>query len=103
MIAVVDHHAERRVVIGAATAAREGRRFVHGDALAAPGKAHRGRKPGKSSPDDMDGARHNRWLTPGRNAGRSREGGPGECGPAFAALPSRAPPGGRGSSDKRGP
>ncbi len=34
MIAVVDRHADRRVVIGAATAAGEGGRFVHHHALA---------------------------------------------------------------------
>jgi hypothetical protein len=46
MIAIVDHHVELRVVIGAAAPARLSRRLVHSDVLAARGEADGGGKAG---------------------------------------------------------
>ncbi len=58
MIAVVDRHAERSVVIGAAAAAGEGRRLVHDDPLAAPRELDRGRQAGETGTDNVHRARH---------------------------------------------
>ena len=58
VIAVVDHHAELRIVIGAAAPARLPGRLMHDDALAPLGEANRGGEAGKSGTDDVDGARH---------------------------------------------
>ena len=58
VIAVVDHHVELRIVIGAAAPARLPGRLVHDDALAALGEANRGGKAGEPGADDMDRARH---------------------------------------------
>ena len=58
VIAVVDHHAELRIVIRAATSARLARRLVHDDTLAPFAQANRGGEAGKPGTDDVDGARH---------------------------------------------
>ncbi len=58
MIAVVDGHADRGVVIGAAAAAGERGRLVHDHVVAARGKLERGRQAGKAGADDVDGAAH---------------------------------------------
>ena len=58
VIAVVDHHAELRIVIGAAAPARLSRRLVHDDALAPLAQPNRGGEAGESGADDVDGARH---------------------------------------------
>ena len=58
VIAVVDHHVERRVMIGPAAPAGLAGGLVHHDACAARRKAHRRGKTGKSGTDDMDRLRH---------------------------------------------
>ena len=58
MIAVVDGHAERGIVIGAAAAARERGGLVHHDLPAAFSQRHRGGEPGEAGTDDVDGRRH---------------------------------------------
>ena len=58
VIAVVDHHVERRVVVGAATSARLAGGLVDDDARPARREAHRGGEPGKSGTDDVDRAGH---------------------------------------------
>lgn len=58
VIAVVDHHAERSVVIGPAAAAGERGCLVQHDASAASGKPHRRGKAGKSGADDMNRRSH---------------------------------------------
>ena len=58
VIAVVDHHAELRIVIGAAAPARLPRRLMHDDALAPFAQANRGGKAGESGAYDVDGTRH---------------------------------------------
>ena len=54
MIAVVDGHAERGVVIGTAAAAGERGCFVHNHALAARRQLKRGGQSGKAGADDVD-------------------------------------------------
>ena len=56
MRAVVDHHAGDVVVIGAATAARLSRRFMHDDAAALRRQAHGGSETGEAGADDVNGA-----------------------------------------------
>ena len=58
MVAVVDLHVERWIVIGAAAAAGLTGGLVHGDARAALGETHRGREPGEAGADDVDRPRH---------------------------------------------
>ena len=59
MIAVVDHHVERGIVIGAAAAAGLIGRFMHDDALAGLREPHRGGEAGNPGADNMDdGERH---------------------------------------------
>jgi hypothetical protein len=65
VIAVVDRHTERSIVIGTAAAAGENGRLVQHDASAAGGKPHRRGKAGKSGADDMN--RRGHWqvcITP---------------------------------------
>ncbi len=58
VIAVVDHHAELRIVIGAAAPAGLPGRLVHDHALGLRREANRGGEAGQSGADDVDGARH---------------------------------------------
>jgi hypothetical protein len=62
MIAVVDRHADRGVVIGTAAAAGERGGFVHHDAIAARGKFDRCGQAGKPGADNMDGASHHSMI-----------------------------------------
>ena len=63
VIAVVDRHAERGIVIGAAAAAGERRGLVHDDAVAARGQLQRGGQSGKAGADDVDGSVHRACIT----------------------------------------
>ena len=54
VIAVVDRHAERSIVIGPAAAAGEGGRLVHDHASAARGKPQRRGQAGKAGADDVN-------------------------------------------------
>jgi hypothetical protein len=58
VVAVVDHHVERRIMIRPAAAAGLAGGFVHDDARAVRRKAHRSGEPGKSGTDDVYRARH---------------------------------------------
>jgi hypothetical protein len=62
MISIVDGHADRRIVIGAAAAASESRGFMHDDALAARGEPYRRGQTGKAGADDVNGARHHTMI-----------------------------------------
>ena len=62
MIAVVDRHADRGVVVGAAAAAGESRGFMHYDAIAPRGERGGGGQAGETGADNMDGASHHRRL-----------------------------------------
>ena len=54
VITVVERHAEDRVVVRAASAARLGRRFDHRDLGAFAGQGDGGRKTGQARADDVD-------------------------------------------------
>src|SRR5580692_6937195 len=56
MVAVVDNEAERRIEIGAATAASERRGFMHDDLAPGIDEAHRRAQPRDTRADDMDRA-----------------------------------------------
>ncbi len=58
MIAVVDGHADRRIVVGTAAAPGERRGLVHDHTIAARGQFERGRKAGKTGADDVDRTGH---------------------------------------------
>ncbi len=58
VIAVVDHHVERRVMVGPAAPAGLAGGLVHDDVRALRRKTHRGGEPGKSGTDDVNRARH---------------------------------------------
>ena len=59
MIAVVDHHVERGIVIGAAAAAGLMGRLMHDDAVAALREPHGSGEAGEPGADDVDdGERH---------------------------------------------
>src|SRR3954465_9028381 len=58
MFAVVDRHADRRVVIGAAAPAGEAGGLVHDDGFAAPGQIDRAREAGKAGANDVNRPRH---------------------------------------------
>ena len=62
MIAVVDGHADRGIVIGAAAAARKGRGLVHDDATAALRQLQHGGQTGKAGADDVDGSIHHKFC-----------------------------------------
>ncbi len=74
MIAVVDHHADRGVVIGAAAAAGKSGRFVHDHGFAARAEFERGGETGKTGADNVDGACHQTRLrnTMKRNFARGK-------------------------------
>ena len=58
VIAVVDRHADRRVVIGTAAAAGERRGLVHDEAPTARGKLERGRQAGEAGTDNVHRCSH---------------------------------------------
>jgi len=58
VIAVVDHHVERRVVIGPAAPPGLARRLVHDDGRSAIRQTDRGCEPGEPGPNDVDLVRH---------------------------------------------
>ena len=58
MVAVVDRHADRSIVIGAAAAAGECGRLVHGDGSAARRQPHGGGQAGKAGADNVDRSAH---------------------------------------------
>jgi hypothetical protein len=62
MIAIVDRHPERGIVIGAAAAAGESGGLVHHNALALPGEPHRRRQAGEARANDVNGAIHQRMT-----------------------------------------
>ena len=62
VIAVVDGHADRGIVIGAAAAARERRGLVHDDAAAALRQLQRSRQSGKAGADDVDCSIHRKFC-----------------------------------------
>ena len=62
MIAVVDGHADRGVVIGAAAAAGKRRGLVHDDAAAALRQLQRSGQAGKAGADDVDGSIHREFC-----------------------------------------
>src|SRR5215472_5706315 len=73
VIAVVDLHAERGIVVGTAAAAGKGRGFVYDDALAVPGKLERSGQASKSGADDVDGSQHQRRLQSTRKSNFARD------------------------------
>ena len=62
MIAVVDRHADRRVVIRAAAAAGKGGRLVHHDVAALRGEPHGGGEAGEAGADDVNCSAHHTRL-----------------------------------------
>jgi hypothetical protein len=58
VIAVVDGHADRRVVIGAAAAAGESGGLMHQDTATLPGELYRRGQTGETRANDMNGAVH---------------------------------------------
>ena len=58
MIAVVDRHAERGIVIGAAATAGEGGSLVHDERFAERCKPHGRRQSGEAGADDVDRSAH---------------------------------------------
>ena len=72
MIAVVDGHAERGIVIRTAAAADERRGLVHDHTLAARGKLQRGGQSGKAGSDNVDGPRHHTRLRSTMKRSRAR-------------------------------
>ncbi len=58
VIAVVDHHVQRRVVVRAATSSGLAGGLVQHDPFPARRKTNRGGEPGKSRSNDVDRARH---------------------------------------------
>ena len=58
VIAVVNHHADRGVVIRTAASSGDIGGFVHGNGLAALRQLDRSAEPGEAGADDVDGARH---------------------------------------------
>src|SRR5580693_3401588 len=62
MIAVVDGHADRGIVIGAAAAAGKRRGLVHDDAAAVLRQLERGGQTGKTGADDVDDSGHHTRL-----------------------------------------
>ena len=62
MVAVVDRHADRCIVIRTAAAAREGGRFVHHDGAALRCEPHRGGKAGEAGADDVSCSAHHTRL-----------------------------------------
>ena len=62
MVAIVDGHPDRRVVIGAAAAAGESGRLVHDDAIVGRGEPQRRGQSGKAGADDVNGAGHHNEI-----------------------------------------
>ena len=62
VIAVVDRHADRRVVIRTAAAAGKSGRLVHDDVPAPRREPHRGRQAGETGADDMNRSAHHTRL-----------------------------------------
>ena len=62
MVAVVDRHADRRIVIRTAAAAGEGGRLVHHDGAALRREPHRGGKAGEAGADDVSCSAHHTRL-----------------------------------------
>ena len=58
VIAVVDHHVEHGIVVGAATPPGLTGGLVHHHAGSRRGEAYRGGEPGKSRTDHVNRARH---------------------------------------------
>ena len=75
VIAIVDHHAERRIEIGAAAPARLPRRLIDDDVPLAAGELHGGGEAGEAGADDMDGGllRHARSSERDRGGARRAE------------------------------
>jgi len=61
VIAVIDHHVEGGIVVGAATPSGLAGSLVHGDVRPARRKPHRGGKPGQPGSDDVNGSLHRVW------------------------------------------
>jgi hypothetical protein len=62
MIAVVDRHADRRIVIGAAPPAGEGGGFMHDDAMVRRGEPYACGQAGKAGANNVNGAGHHRMI-----------------------------------------
>ncbi len=58
MVAVVDRHADRSIVIGATAAASEGGGFVYDDGFAERREPHSGGQAGKAGADNVDRSAH---------------------------------------------
>ena len=99
MVAVVDDEAKRRIEIGPATAAREGRRLMHDDLAPGVDKAHGGAQAGDPAPTT--------WTAPALIGCRSAEARRSDAGglPSRAGAAARSPrsPSCRGSSHRRRP
>jgi hypothetical protein len=62
MVAIVDGHADGRIVIGAAPPARESGRLVHDDTIVGPGEPNACGQAGKAGADDVNGAGHQSMI-----------------------------------------
>jgi hypothetical protein len=62
MIAIVDRHPDRGIVVGAAPPAGKSCGFMYDHAMVGRDEAHRRGQAGKSSADDVNGAGHQSMI-----------------------------------------
>jgi hypothetical protein len=67
MIAVVDGHPDRCIVVGAAPATRESGSLVHDDAIVRRSEPHPRGQSGKAGADDVNGAGHHGMIPKSEN------------------------------------